>query len=258
MTERRYVFGDNAAAAERLELLAEVFGAPTRSLLSVLPRGQYGVVVDLGCGPGHTTALLSDELRPFRLIGLDISDAFLRLAQSSQLKAEWMLHDVAKVPFPTPLADLMFARLVVAHLPEPVTVLTSWISQINKGGFLVLEEDVEIVTEDPWLQRYESMASELVTARGGNLNVGRDLGQLRLGGSEVAVNRVYEHRVPAAVAARLFKMNFAVWRHDPLVVDGYSASELDELDEALHEVVARPSTNDVLFRIRQIVMQRIS
>jgi hypothetical protein len=73
----------------------------------------------------------------------------------------------------------------------------------------------------------------------------------------VAVNRVYEHRVPAAVTARLFRMNFAVWRHDPLVVDRYSSGELDKLDEALQELVARPSANDVLFRVRQIVMERI-
>jgi trans-aconitate methyltransferase len=53
-----YAFGDSALARERLGLVADTFEAPTRHLLDDLPPMQPRYVVDMGCGPGHASALL--------------------------------------------------------------------------------------------------------------------------------------------------------------------------------------------------------
>ena len=55
-----YAFGDSALARERLGIVADTFAAPTRALLRDLPPGGRRYVVDLGCGPGYTTALLCE------------------------------------------------------------------------------------------------------------------------------------------------------------------------------------------------------
>ena len=53
-----YAFGDSELARERLAIVADTFEAPTRRLLGDLPPMQPRYVVDMGCGPGHTSALL--------------------------------------------------------------------------------------------------------------------------------------------------------------------------------------------------------
>ena len=254
--ESRYAFGDSDVAALRLGLLAETFEAPSRSLLEHIAPTPLDLVLDLGCGPGYSTALLAEVLTPQRLVGLDRSDAFLARARSSGPSAEWLSHDLAVVPFPVGPADLAYARLVLAHMAEAGRVVGRWITQLNEGGYLLLEEDEEIRTDDPTLAHYEDLASELVTARGGNLYIGRILADLTTPGTEQVVNRVYDHSVSGATAARMFLMNFGVWRHDPLVVDRYPKTELDQLAEDLSRVAQGPPGADVLFRIRQLALRR--
>ncbi len=58
-----YAFGDSAAAARRLGLLAELFEPAPRPFLERFA----GRPIDLACGPGHTTRLLASVLAPRRL-----------------------------------------------------------------------------------------------------------------------------------------------------------------------------------------------
>ena len=61
-----YTFGDSALAAQRLDVLADVFDPATRAFLEEAIEPGPGVVFDLGCGPGRTTRLLVDVLQPER------------------------------------------------------------------------------------------------------------------------------------------------------------------------------------------------
>ena len=49
--------------ARAARLVADTFAAPTRALLADLPSTLGRYVLDLGCGPGYTTALLRDAFR---------------------------------------------------------------------------------------------------------------------------------------------------------------------------------------------------
>ena len=132
--EPGHAFGDSDAAAERLGLLAELFAPTGRSLLRSLAHHPIVLAIDLGCGPGHTTRLMDDELQPAHIVGLDRSEAFLARARASGLNARWLRHDVTKVPFPVGVADLLYARLVLAHLRRPDKALKDWIGQLRPRG----------------------------------------------------------------------------------------------------------------------------
>jgi trans-aconitate 2-methyltransferase len=75
-----YAFGDSAAAARRLDLLADLFAPTTRALLERFAGRPLDLAVDLGCGTGHTTRLLASVLGPRRAVGLDQSASFVALA----------------------------------------------------------------------------------------------------------------------------------------------------------------------------------
>ncbi|HET6793753.1 MAG TPA: class I SAM-dependent methyltransferase, partial [Acidimicrobiales bacterium] len=177
-SEHRSSFGDTDHAADRLELLGEVFAPPGRSVLRSLGAGAIGLAVDLGCGPGASTRLIAEELAPEVLVGLDLSEAFLARARRRGPAASWYRHDVTVVPFPTGPADLLYARLVLAHLPDAEAVMASWLTQLRPGGRLVIEEDDAIATDVATLSAYDDLAASLVAHRGGDLLVGRRLAQL--------------------------------------------------------------------------------
>jgi trans-aconitate methyltransferase len=253
-----YAFGDVELAAQRLHLVDRVFAEPSRSLLGVAASGRIDLAVDLGCGPGWSTRLLRETLRPVRLAGLDNSPSFLEMARAAGPSGTaWFAHDVTSVPFPTGPADLIHARFVLCHVPEPETVLHKWLGQLNPGGYVLTQDDQEIVARHPMLVSYEEMARSLVAARGADLWVGARLARLQAPeGFRTVVNKVYRHRVPVALAAQMFAMNFTVWRHDPHITDRYPGSVLDEMGVALRTLARGDHPGDVVFAIRQLGFRR--
>jgi len=77
-----YTFGDTDVAARRLRVVNEVFGPPSRALLAEVAGQPPGLAYDLGCGPGHTTALVSQVTQAKRTIGLDGSAAHIERARA--------------------------------------------------------------------------------------------------------------------------------------------------------------------------------
>src|SRR6188768_2552529 len=99
--EQHYTFGDNNVAAARLGLLAEAFDPSSRAWLASLSLPPGALVVDLGCGPGRTTALLRERFTQERIVGLDRSESFIAEARRSvRAGTEFQVHDVTKAPFP--------------------------------------------------------------------------------------------------------------------------------------------------------------
>ena len=87
-------------------------------------RNRPRLALDLGCGPGFTTRLLSRIARPERTVGVDRSEAFLSRARASSAAGEeYVAADVAVVPLQIARLgerpDLIYARFLASHLPEP-------------------------------------------------------------------------------------------------------------------------------------------
>ena len=66
-----YLFGDSELAAKRLEAVARVYRQPTREFLVDAVKTTPSLAVDLGCGLGLTTHLLSETLGSRCTVGLD-------------------------------------------------------------------------------------------------------------------------------------------------------------------------------------------
>jgi ubiquinone/menaquinone biosynthesis C-methylase UbiE len=82
---------------------------PLMLLALGLPRG--GRVLELGCGRGIALPALDHHLAPSRLVGLDVDQALLDQARgrlrSSGTRAELVLGDVRRLPFPDSDFDLI-------------------------------------------------------------------------------------------------------------------------------------------------------
>jgi len=246
----RYTFGDDDLAASRLALLAEVFEPSTRALLAAtVPTGARRIV-DLGCGPGHTTRLLADACRPERVLGIDRSEAFVARARQGTEAAniDFAVGDATADPLPGTPAEVIYARFLLAHLPNPAAVFRHWCAALAPGGVLVVEEVEDIEAPPGVLTTYLELVSRLVGTEGATMRAGAVL--QGLGGGTVGVP------VDAARAAGLFGRNLAVWRADALRKGLMSARELDELAAALASVARAPTGGVVRWTLRQLVGDR--
>ena len=250
----QYTFGDSDAAAARLDLVAAVFEAPSRRFLAEQARviGRRTLAVDLGCGPGHTTRLLADVVAAERTVGLDESPRFVSTATERFRDAhvEFAVHDVKQIPFPTGAADVIYARLVLAHFPEPEQFVTRWASQLAAGGRLLLDEIEWIRTTNDVLARYEEIVVALVASRQALMYAGPRIGAL----DGVASSVVETYPVATADAARMFAMNLDVWRHDEFIRSTYPSSTIDHLGGELRELCESDATDEIVWGLRQVAV----
>lgn len=233
-----YAFGDTDLARERLALVADTFETPTRVLLRDLPDGDYRYVVDMGCGPGFTTALLREAIPHSFATGLDSSPAMIAEARARVPDAHFALADVTS-PLSLP-AHLVYARLLLGHLADPGSALATWSAALRVGGLVVCEEPVRYRSDDPVFARYEEVVTAVVAAQGATLWAGPALDD-DPPGCRRDLDRVVEHPVSAARAAAMFWRNAATWGGEPDLVD------------ALQDIETARRAETVMWELRQTV-----
>jgi len=236
-----YAFGDSALARERLEIVADTFAAPTRSLLEALPQHDARYVLDLGCGPGFTTMLLSEAFPRAWITGLDASPAMIADAASRVPAAHFAVEDVT-VPLRLP-ADVVYARLLLGHLRDPSSALAHWARALRAPGLLVCEEPVRYLSDNPVFRRYERDVTRVVAARGGTLWAG-DVLDDELARCTRALDRVIHHPVRLGRAAAMFWRHAATWGAE---IDG-----ADELIPYLRELESADPPDHVIWELRQV------
>ncbi len=283
MAEPTYPYGDTPAAGDRLDRLAEVFEPSTAAFLDAAAIGDrrrpdpIELAVDLGCGPGHTTRLLAECTGARHTVGLEASAAFVARARhdrpavvtldphrfagrrggdpSGTLSGlSFRDVDVTVLPWPIGPADVVFARYLLAHLPDAAGLIGGWVGQLAPGGRLLVEEIVSIDTEHPVLGRYVQLVTALSAAHGNDLLVGASLGNVPTpAGTTVVHDEVVRIAPPVATMAGLFGLNLSQWRHDPWAQATLDPAELDTLAEQLAALVEDPPPpGTITWRHRQL------
>jgi len=236
-----YAFGDTNLARERLGLVADTFEAPTRSLLCELPDAGYRYVLDMGCGPGYSTALLREIIPHSFTTGIDASAAMVAEAAARVPDAHFVVGDVT-APLSLP-AHLVYARLLLGHLQDPAPALARWVAPLRVGGLVVCEEPVRYLSDDRVFAEYEERVTAVVAARGSTLWAGPVL-DADPPSCRRFIDRVVEHPVPAARAAGMFWRNAMAW-------DGEA-----KLVEALQDIERAGRDDVVMWEWRQTVWIR--
>lgn len=254
-----YTFGDSAVAGDRLALVAALFEPSSTALLELAAPSPVASAFDLGCGPGFTTALVARVCRAERTLGLDASASFVERARAMPVdpSISFAVHDVVRTPLPDPPADVIHARFLLAHLPDPAARLQRWSRSLAPGGRLVTDETERIDTHVPAFLRYEALGRAMVERRGADLQVGRFLRDAAPPpGTRLVHSTCCDIRPTTATVARIFAMNFATWRHDPFVTENVSAHDLDALADELDALMESRADGDLVFQNRHVVFER--
>jgi len=253
----QYTFGDTPLAAERLRLVARVYAESSRAFLEASAPNRPHSAVDVGCGPGVSTRLVAEVTGATRTIGLDASDAFVRLAAvDAPPGMEFARHDATELPLPGAPADLVYCRLLLAHLPDPAAVVRDWVTQLTPTGRLLLDEIEWMEIRHPVFAAYEEVVLDLVGSRGAPMYAGPLLDPLREGpGWRQAGSEVRVVPVATADAARMFAMNVVTWRDDPHVREHHEAAHIRRIGTDLEALTLSPATREITWGMRQIVLE---
>jgi arsenite methyltransferase len=96
-------------------------------------------VLDIGCGPGFTTADIWEEVRPGgRVVGVDISESMLALARRRCPGADIKMADATKLPEPDGSFDSAVAVQVYEYLPDVASALEDLHRVLRPGGRAVI------------------------------------------------------------------------------------------------------------------------
>jgi trans-aconitate 2-methyltransferase len=111
---------------------------PSRDLLSRIQIDQPEQIVDLGCGPGNSTAILRQRWPSAKIVGLDNSPAMLEQAKKTDEKTEWRCQDISSWQSSSPV-DLVFANAALHWLPDHESLLLSLMQQLKPEGTLAFQ-----------------------------------------------------------------------------------------------------------------------
>lgn len=165
MTTQRYIFNTaEDGEHERLRVQAGLWDRLTRRRIQEIGIREGWSCLEVGGGIGTVTSWLTDQVGSTgRVVTTDLEPRWLRELDADNL--EVLRHDVCADPLGEAEFDLITARLVLVHLPDPRAVLDKLVAALKPGGSLLVE-DCDLSTmpvSDPFDATWHKVSSALVS-----------------------------------------------------------------------------------------------
>jgi ubiquinone/menaquinone biosynthesis C-methylase UbiE len=139
--------GRTSEEYERLRRQAELLEPITASVLARAGLCAGMTCLDVGCGPGAVMRLMAERVGPTgKIVGIDVDGTLGREALSALVSKGYgqcafiqgdlgILEQMGSDAF-----DLVFARLLLMHLDEPILALRKMYSRVKPGGRIVIQD----------------------------------------------------------------------------------------------------------------------
>ncbi|KAL5358331.1 S-adenosyl-L-methionine-dependent methyltransferase [Aspergillus floccosus] len=113
---------------------------PVRELLARVPLETPKTIVDLGCGPGNSTAVLAARYPGAHIVGLDSSPDMIQKAKSTLPEIDFRVADLRSYT-PSSPTDLFFSNAVLQWLrrDERIEAVKSLLRTQSSGGVLAFQ-----------------------------------------------------------------------------------------------------------------------
>ena len=110
-------------------------------------KPSHPVIVDVGCGRGHSFKLLRDRFAPRRVIGIDIDPAMLAAAAAQTAKLglpiELRSGTSSRLPLASQTADVIFCHQTFHHLVDQDGAIHEFHRVLKPGGLLLFAESTK-------------------------------------------------------------------------------------------------------------------
>ena len=95
-------------------------------------------IIDLGCGPGNSTAVLRERWPDAEIVGLDSSEEMIEQAARDYPAGKWVVGDAACVP-PDRGYDIVFSNAALQWIPDHERLIPRLFRLVNRGGSLAVQ-----------------------------------------------------------------------------------------------------------------------
>jgi SAM-dependent methyltransferase len=137
-----YPIEHRAGEIERLHTQAQAMAPDTLAMLDRFGPMQGWTCLDVGCGPGGITGLLSERAGPTgRVVGLDMDGEFLAHARANAAgNVEFRQGNAYGSDLPAGMFDLVHMRFVASTAGDPERLIKEAIRLARPGGIVALQE----------------------------------------------------------------------------------------------------------------------
>jgi 2-polyprenyl-3-methyl-5-hydroxy-6-metoxy-1,4-benzoquinol methylase len=241
--KHHYIIRGGLAGRERLRVLARIMRPTTLNLFARTGVKPGMTCLDVGCGGGDVTFELADLVGPEgKVVGWDIDETKIELARREaeerrQDNVEFRLLDIGESEG-APAFNVVYARFLLTHLPDPVGALARMLRLLQPGGIVMLE-DIDFTgcfchPESAAFRRYMELYTQTVRRRGGDPDIGPRLPAMLL---DAGVERVQMNVVQPSPLDGDVKLATPLTMEN--IVDSVLAEELAtkaELDRLIEEL----------------------
>ena len=170
-----YPIENRAGEIERLRIQGAAMAADCRTMLERIGVAPGWTCLDIGCGPGGITDLMSERVGPAGcVVGLDRNEQFLAHARkNARANVEFRRGDAYSSDLPDGAFDLVHMRFVASTAGDPERLLREAIRLARVGGVVALQEpDASTLNCYPPHPAWDRLKAALIGAFAG---VGADL-----------------------------------------------------------------------------------
>ena len=111
---------------------------PSRDLVQRIELEGPETILDLGCGPGNSAAVLAERWPGARITGVDNSDEMIARARADYPQWEWVLADARELPA-SPRYDLVYSNAAIQWIPRHETLIPKLFALVRRGGALAVQ-----------------------------------------------------------------------------------------------------------------------
>ena len=228
----------------RLQTQAEEFSTSTEESLMKLGIKPDVTVVDIGCGTGSVSFMISPMVGERGLVvGVDSNQYAINYCNeiarnNAILNAKFMIADAISLDFESHTFDVAYSRFLFQHVKEAKEALREMI-RITKPGGVIMVEDCDLFT---WLvyPKNESVSKlwhwyeSIQVERGTDPEIGRKLYAMFLDeGLEPSVD-VYSKSV--------YLNRNAFWKSITAVLEKINSDQLKSLISGIEEFAMTPNS----------------
>lgn len=200
-------------------------------------------IIDIGCGPGNSTAQLKKRFENAYILGTDFSPDMIKRAKSDYPDLDFMLFDASR-DFEKLVGkfDVVFSNACIQWVPNHKKLLADMMSILNPGGVMAVQIPVqermpvhriiaEVVLRDKWKSKINSKR------RFFNLEEEEYFDLLSDISSDFRIwKTIYYHRLPSRES----------------IVDWYSSTGLKPYLEQLNDEESIEFKNDILTELKEV------
>lgn len=128
---------------ERQHLLAQFLEPLSLHALENFSLNKGSQILDVGCGLGDTTHMLSNFFTGTFVTGLDQDDALIKAASATKelySNIKFLSGNVLELPFEANSFDFVFCRYLLHHIPDACAALEEMKRICKRGGVIFVQE----------------------------------------------------------------------------------------------------------------------